>query len=284
MNRSDSCSKWSLLLALAAAWCLAGCGSDASRGYGARCTDAADCGGETPLCSGGSCVECAAEADCDGRDPLCTNDGFCAECNGDGDCPAGAPFCDDRGRCRECGNDGHCGAGQPVCIRGECEPSCTADSMCDQDQLCHPSLGACVECAEDNDCYGNEDGALCDPDRLRCVDCLSGGDCGVARPFCIGGDCRECIQNTDCGAAQICNGDLECRSSCSSDADCDDGDRGHCIVQTGICVECELDTNCTYDADQPVCIGGRCEECRGNDDCPADNPTCDLENNECGGG
>jgi Cys-rich repeat protein len=171
-----------------------------------------------------------------------------------------------------------------VCVpNGECEPACTDDTMCDGDEICHPDLGACTECSDDNDCVGR-DGPLCDPDRLKCVDCLSASDCGIASPFCITGDCEECIQNTDCGAGQVCDDDLECRAFCDADAQCTDGDRGHCIVETGACVECVEDLHCDFDADKTVCIVDQCEECRVNEDCPPDNPICDTENNECGGG
>lgn len=285
VNRSSLNFESSLWVVIAAAWCLAACGSASPGGHGAECDDVADCGGETPICAGGSCVECTGASDCGAGDPLCTNDGFCGECNSDRDCPAGAPFCDDRGECVECESNSHCGVAQPVCLPdGDCEPSCTDDTMCEADELCHPGLGACVECADDNDCVGNGDGPLCDPVRLKCVDCLDARDCGVASPFCINGDCEECIQNTDCGAGQICDNDLECRSNCESDAQCDDGDRGHCIVETGVCVECERDSHCTFDDEKSVCIADRCEECRESDDCPRDNPVCDVEKNECGGG
>lgn len=285
VNYPTKTSTRSLLLVLAAAWCLTACGKSSPAGYGGVCDDVADCGGETPICSEGACVECTGGAECGGGDPVCTSDGLCAECDGDADCPASAPFCDSRGECVECETNAHCGVAQPVCMpNGRCEEACTSAATCENDELCHPDLGACAECADDNDCVGNEDGPLCDPVRLRCVDCLEASHCGVASPFCIDGDCEECIQNTDCGVGHICDNDLECRTSCTADAQCDDGDRGHCILETGTCVECEVDAHCTRDQDQRVCIADRCEECRVNEDCPLDNPICDLENNECNGG
>ncbi len=275
-----------LLLALTVAvCCLPACSSSEPAGYGATCAEVSECGGETPLCSEGACVACAGNADCRSDDPVCNDDGLCAECAADADCPAGEPFCVSDGRCGECRSNEDCGVAQPICTpRGHCEPACTDSATCEDNELCHPTLGACTECADDNDCFGREDGPLCDPDTLRCVNCINSEDCGVASPFCIGGRCEECIQNTDCGAGYVCDDDLECRRSCESDLQCTDGDRGHCIVETGACVECELDAHCTFDEDQPVCIVNQCKECRTSEDCPSDNPICNLENNECVGG
>jgi hypothetical protein len=38
-----------------------------------------------------------------------------------------------------------------------------------------------------------------------------------------------------------------------------------------------MDEHCT-DAENPVCVDHRCEECRTNDDCTTDKPVCGAEN------
>lgn len=188
--------------------CSSGGGAGAP-GHGARCSDDRDCGGETPMCSGGFCVECASDVTCPVGDPVCSGDGFCAECSRDVDCGAGDPFCDGgRQKCVECRNNSDCGIAEPRCDRGSCRPMCELDTDCDADELCHPTRAICVRCVGDVDCPSDK--PLCDTDRGRCEECTRASHCGVAQPFCIDGDCEECIQNLDCAVGELCDDDLEC--------------------------------------------------------------------------
>lgn len=244
-------------------------------GNGATCSAADECGGETPLCNGdGACVECTDAAQCEAGE-LCTTRGFCGECDADADCGAGG-ICDlVEGDCVDCQSDSDCPADEPVCTpEGDCQPACPATGCAEG--LCHPTLNTCVECAADADCGAGD--PLCDPKELECVECLDASDCGAGSPFCIDGDCEECVQNTDCGVGELCNDDLECVSTagCTTNADCD-GDQ-ECDVELGACFECVTDAHCAgLDPETVVCVANRCEECRGNEDCPADAPLC-IEN------
>jgi len=184
-------------------------GGAGAPGYGARCTGDADCGGQTPSCAGGFCVECANNAACPSGDPICNGDGFCAECRNNADCGGGDPFCDtDRQRCVECRINADCGAAEPQCDRGSCRPMCASDADCDVDELCHPAQHICVRCVSNSDCPADK--PICDQDRGRCRECTQNAHCGAAEPFCIDSECRECIQNTDCPTGQLCNRDLRC--------------------------------------------------------------------------
>ncbi|MFT5356974.1 MAG: hypothetical protein ACI9KE_004201 [Polyangiales bacterium] len=243
-------------------------------GHGARCTAVSECGGETPLCSGGFCVECVSPTDCPGSD-ICTGRGFCGECTQNSECSGGEdPFCDaTRGRCVECTSAGDCSADEPICDPdGECRMACDASS-CDQDELCHPTISTCVECSSAVDCGGDK--PLCDTNTFECEECLSNSDCGAADPYCVDGECSECIQNSDC-AGGLCDDDLECRSACMSDAMCMEGDRPHCDVASGDCEECNTDAQCE-EADKPVCMLNECEECRTTTDCQVAGEVC-IEN------
>lgn len=192
---------------LALALSAMGCGNDVGDALGARCDEVAECGGITPFCAEGTCVQCTAASDCDG-DRVC-EDGLCSECSESADCPADEPICDRsglRGRCVECGDNDDCGVADPACVDGECEASCVGVDICEDDELCSSEIGGCVECEENADCPAEE--PLCD--GFECFECESDDDCGASAPYCINGDCRECIQNTDCPAGESCNGELEC--------------------------------------------------------------------------
>src|SRR5262245_3343359 len=102
-------------------------GTGGGPGLGARCDSVADCGGVTPMCVGGACVECAAAGACGGEP--CAN-GLCNSCGGDGDCAGtGNPFCID-GECRECRGTDDCAAGEVCHPRHECDTVCTDSTMC----------------------------------------------------------------------------------------------------------------------------------------------------------
>lgn len=258
-------------------------------GNGAVCSATADCGGETPLCTlSGFCVECdpvAGEvAACD-ADEVCGNNGLCGDCASDADCGAGEPFCtsvlarEGEARCVECRGPADCGAAAPSCDpRGECVAACSEAAPC-AEGVCDPAFAACVDCVTADDCTDAER-PLCNG-AGRCVECNVADDCGAAQPFCVDGRCEECVANTDCGPGGACSPDLECQSLCTADADCGDGDNRHCDVASGACRECVEDAHCTQDGDNPVCVAFQCEECRVDADCPADAPTCDLNDNEC---
>lgn len=89
--------------------------TDPTTGPPPGCVDAGDCGGDTPFCERGECVNCdgAANPDdacagVDGSLPVCVN-GACVECKVDGtECVASAPVCDETNTCVGCFEHSHC--------------------------------------------------------------------------------------------------------------------------------------------------------------------------------
>jgi hypothetical protein len=118
------------------------------------------------------------------------------------------------------------------------EPDCHTDADCNDDHVCHPKTGSCVECFEDNQC---DDGLVCNGIEV-CFDNL-----------CIGG-------NNPCNENQICDeeNDICMGTECQSDADCDDDVfcNGEEICSKGVCTTEEPPCN-----KEAVCIE-ETHECR----------------------
>lgn len=225
---------------------------------------------------------------------LCDADLGCVDCLDDGDCGVAAPHCV-YGRCRECEVNADCPMGsscQPE--SGQCAQSCQTNGDCGQNNndICDPMTGACVECLTPMDCQ--QDQPFCLADTKSCAECEKDADCGVAQPQCDlpSGNCVACIVDADCGAGQACNNDNECVSHCTANSDCTEPGQPLCNVPSGQCVECLANTDCGVAA--PVCAQNhRCVVCVQNTDCPAATPFCDqnggndnqcvecLEDNDC---
>ena len=234
-------------------------GTGGSVGGGTACTSSAQCPGRTPQCNTatGTCVECLTDANCD-ADETCDSN-FCKET-----CSA----------TNDCGGDRNCDVPRGVCVECETNADCTEGG----EPVCDPRSDSCVECASNNDCGAGS--PICVANE--CEDCARDADCGAGEPFCIQNDCRECRTDGDCGARQACDGDGECQSRCESNADCS-GDRGVCMTETGACVECLSDADCT-DSGKPGCLlrENKCEECSTNEHCDGDE-VCDVEDGKCEG-
>jgi hypothetical protein len=69
----------------------------------------------------------------------------------------------------------------------------SCDSACAQDQVCHPMLLRCVECAAHTDCASKNDGKLpyCDSHSSACVQCRDQHDCQDPTPRCVAGACKS---------------------------------------------------------------------------------------------
>jgi hypothetical protein len=195
---------------------------------------------------------CAATAHCD--DGACEPDFPDGEvCDEDSDCDSG-----------NCENGFCCGAGLTCC---------QVDSDCPG----YPGTGTVCDVPED--CQGTRGTVQCDTSRFAC-ETVSGVDDDSA--------CDADVTADTCGffADLVCTGEVDqprprCPSSCSSDAECDEG--AHCDF--GVCVPdlpdgevCDEASDCVsgYCGNGFCCAGGDC--CRTASDCPGSygsSATCD---------
>jgi hypothetical protein len=140
--------------------------------------------------------------------------------------------------------------------------------------------------------------------------CASDNDCmGMDAPYCAQGRCVSCTTGEQCsGGAPICSASHTCVSCAGVDAGCPAATPA-CEVNSGRCMECLGDGDCTKDVSKsfcqagtcggcagaeasacagrnsakPVCMpGGLCVECATSDDCKsAAKPICDTAANAC---
>jgi len=76
------------------------------------CTTSADCSGNTPVCTNGTCVACDAQNACPMSELCKTDDGTCVACLTSTDCAAADPVCDAASNtCRSCKLDSECSSG-----------------------------------------------------------------------------------------------------------------------------------------------------------------------------
>lgn len=137
--------------------------------------------------------------------------------------------------------------------------ACTADSDCRIASLyCHPTLGRCVECFDDQDC-STADATHCDAELFRCV---------------------SCTQDAHCAEGSRCDGvERRCAQSCATTQDCVDAH----ACKNGLCVACDRDVECREsDASRPVCSasGLDCVSCREDAQCPQ-LEFCDVLSGRC---
>jgi hypothetical protein len=140
--------------------------------------------------------------------------------------------------------------------------------------------------------------------------CSSDNDCpGKDAPYCARGRCVSCTTGEQCGGgAPICSASHTCVSCAAVDAGCPAATPA-CEVNSGRCLECLGDDDCTKDVSKsfcqagtcagcsgagasacagrnpavPVCIpSGLCAECATSDDCKSTaKPICDTAANAC---
>ena len=308
------------------------------------CTEAAHCASNPwgKKCSAESLCSCEKDEDCpNGKICGATIQGldstFCvAACKTDTDCKAStAPICDTTsGKCIACKQDADCKADYaPYCdttLKACVE--CTGSTHCAANMLGTACVAGSCACDTDNDCKGaNPWGNKCvtkqgqDGTNYKACGCDAGTDCtdNANGPSCFDKFQKcSCTTKTDCtkGSLTACAppyADAEyshCQAACATDTDCKASGLEKCNTQTGICVGCLGDGDCTSDApicddtskmcvgcrddndckdaDAPFCDAGQCGECRGNADCAdsKDGKVCSdgactcAADTDCGGG
>lgn len=175
-------------------------------------------------------------------------------CTGDAGCPPSAPICDvASGVCKSC--NGAFGSGSSTACLTATTPVCL-------------DTGSCAACAGD---LGK--GSLADCQRGEAPYCLTVG---------AAGSCGKCTSNPDCAGA-VHNGPIchvesgACGSTCSSDAECDDGE--WCAPQgnSGVCVA-KTPNGDPLPSTPP--IGGECTVANGTRTCVSS--VCEEQDDRCG--
>ena len=111
---------------------VAGAGVDAGRDV-----NTCACGGSTPICSQGGCVQCVASSDCksDSTKPICSQ-GSCVQCVASSDCNGDTtkPICDTTSHtCTACTSDSQCvtklgSTGNPGICMSQIDGHCATDA------------------------------------------------------------------------------------------------------------------------------------------------------------
>lgn len=141
-------------------------------------------------------------------------------------------------------------------------PQECADGCPTEKPLCSETLEKCVECLEDSQCAGNDEGSYCNAAEGECAECLDNAHCAATpeTPVCDA-ETRSCVQ-------------------CVSDSDCENDEAPACHATTQQCVECTkdnftacgefacklADSTCT---DTERGILDTCDECEADMECIA---------------
>ncbi len=275
--------------------------ADACTERDCACGDGEACGGDTPYCVGGACVECRADAECADSDvgPFCLGN-VCRACDpADNEgCVAesDAPFCDaETFTCRGCGDNDEC-VGNPngaTCLQATglcrvCNPA--GHDGCEDDELCCDRDGApgCFGTGHTPDAECESCGQACAEDAAdACADracvCGAGAACEGDTPYCADGSCVECRDDAECADSDVgpfCLGNV-CRACNPADNDgCDPAsDAPFCDPATFSCRRCNDNDECAGNPSGPVCqpLSGACVVCNpvDHDGCGDDELCCD---------
>jgi hypothetical protein len=92
--------------------------------------------------------------------------------------------------------------------------------------------------------------------------CATAADCLDPRlPLCVANRCAACSTGSECkGNTPICSASHTCVSCAAVDAGCP-STAPACEVDSGRCIECVSDSQCSYDPDKPLCLAGACGGC-----------------------
>jgi len=280
--------------------CLVGAGSNGEN-ICSICSSSAHCAHHTdyPVCVSGNCARCGTNNDCMDPSHAKCDDG-CVPCSRNLECSGrfGNRNICHQGDCMECRTNVDCM--DPA--RGKCSDyvclACSSPEDCAHFGHFTCLSGLCqvrAECSSHEECWaiGDRSKTRCEMRSGRCVACETNQDCerfaqhrGV--PY---SRCRQRVCST--------------RDECGADIDCQDPMKSNCALGRGgdgqnICTSCVTDNDCKQ-FDQHKCVvaktlsdtdayqykrtGGvkSCVrlECIADNDCPMENPVCDLTRNKC---
>lgn len=171
-----------------------------------ECTPA--CGGGTPHCKLGMCVECLADTDC-GSGLTCNNNTWTCDGSTNG-CTGATPYWSDvKQACVQCTESAHCGGDACNETTNTCENDLCASCVAPY-PACTQVNGEfyCVQCTEDVHCGAN---GVCDVTTYSC----QGGTVTPTDPCSSDSDCDASVSGFDL----YCGGDSLCHDK---DGGCDD--------------------------------------------------------------
>jgi len=234
-----------------------------------QCLSGSDCGGDTPVCNGGTCQACSSDSNCGGATPACEVWGACGQCTASNSsaCTGSTPECDyPSGTCVSCEFNSDCAGNTPTYTCRACASNadCVNNPGGSACQLTGMKAGSCVVCAQDSDCTSSA-APKCDTVANECVACLTSGDCSGSTPVCNASNiCVGCLSNSDCsGATPVCNPTSSQCAGCQNDyamnnpgpLSCPTAALGAC-QPSGSCGLCSATDNtaCASLPATPVCI------------------------------
>ena len=258
-----------------------------------------------PFCSsGGGCVQCEDHSHCQNSNlPECSistyicqpcsgstfcsslginlnqcattgsNAGECVQCISDGDCSGSLNQClETTNICVECIDHGDFPDPQkPQCSGNTCQP-CPNSAFCsslpstpNQCALTGPNTGKCVECVDDSHCSGTTPG--CSATSNTCVECKDHSHCqDSTKPRCSSNTCQPCSDSTFCSS--LPSAPDQCALTgpntgkcveCTGNGDCS-GTTPVCFATSNTCVECTINSDC-LDPAKPQCSSNTCQPC-----------------------
>lgn len=160
------------------------------------------------------------------------------------------------------------------------------------------TLGKCVQCNEDDDCFTGHmcqhgsctqactSDAECPSSAGHCVNggcaaCSTSADCAgqAVNKLCLSGACIECLNDNQCSAGETCDATSHvCVPGCGTSGTCASGTV--CSPASNTCIQCASDADCagatpTCDTSSHLCVA-----CTVSADCPA-GETCNTYTNAC---
>lgn len=140
---------------------------------------------------------------------------------------------------------------------------CTADKNCLPNEYCNNSVCNAVTCSKNSDCKKTANGyGECVNGYCQTTLCSYGGQCGAdEKQACV--NYNPAIVSEWINTACVTTG-----GTCKTDYDCFGGNFGLVCSDSGVCVQCRDNSDCTTGY---VCTANLCKPCAQDTDCGAGN-------------